>query len=374
MTRLRIGYVPLTDAALLFVARDHGFAAAHGLTLDLVAEPSWANIRDRLALGHFDAAHMLAPATIAAALGLNHMQAPLAAAVGLGRNGNAITLAPTLAAELYDLCEGSTADPGVTARALARIVSARRRRGLAPLTLAFVFPFSSHHYQLRLWLRAGGLDPDHDLRLIVLPPPWMVPGIESQQIDGFAVGAPWNSLAAHRGAGTIVHFGCEIINNCPEKVLAYNRATPFGRTATAGSMLATMIREAAAWSADEINAAAFAQCAAAAADNAMPASAIAKLIAGDVTLDIEGRRRHRADYLRFDAESLEIGRKAALWCYAQMVAAGQTRGHATEWAAAAEIFGDDGKASANAPTAFAGPPFDPAQPEVSAAALAAWKP
>jgi two-component system, oxyanion-binding sensor len=85
---LRIGYVPLTDAALLHVAKAQNFAAARGVEIELVADSSWANIRDKLVAGHFDAAHMLAPAAIAVSLGIGQIEAPLVAPVALGLNGN----------------------------------------------------------------------------------------------------------------------------------------------------------------------------------------------------------------------------------------------------------------------------------------------
>ncbi|MCI0600436.1 MAG: ABC transporter substrate-binding protein, partial [Beijerinckiaceae bacterium] len=86
--KLRIGYVPLTDAALLHVAKAQNFAMDRGLEIELVAESSWANIRDKLATGHFDAAHMLAPAAIAVSLGIGQIKTPLVAPVALGLNGN----------------------------------------------------------------------------------------------------------------------------------------------------------------------------------------------------------------------------------------------------------------------------------------------
>jgi ABC-type nitrate/sulfonate/bicarbonate transport system substrate-binding protein len=70
MTRLRVGYVPLTDAAPLIVAHEIGFAAEEGLTLDLQRLQSWAQARDLLGAGAVDAAHMLVPMPIAQALGL----------------------------------------------------------------------------------------------------------------------------------------------------------------------------------------------------------------------------------------------------------------------------------------------------------------
>ena len=73
------------------------------------------------------------------------------------------------------------------------------------------FPFSHHNYQLRYWMSVGGVDPDEDVRLVVLPPPYMVESLASKQVDAFCVGAPWNSVAVDLGVGNILHFGCEIM-------------------------------------------------------------------------------------------------------------------------------------------------------------------
>ena len=82
------------------------------------------------------------------------------------------------------------------------------------------FPFSNHNYQLRFWMAAGGVDPDEDVRLVVLPPPYMVDSLASGHVDGFCVGAPWNSVAVEDGVGRILHFGSEIVARASEKVLA----------------------------------------------------------------------------------------------------------------------------------------------------------
>ena len=85
------------------------------------------------------------------------------------------------------------------------------------------FPFSHHNYQLRYWMSVGGVDPDEDVRLVVLPPPYMVESLASKQVDAFCVGAPWNSVAVDLGVGNILHFGCEIMTRVSEKVLALSQ-------------------------------------------------------------------------------------------------------------------------------------------------------
>ncbi len=107
--RLRIGFIPLADAAALIVAVDGGFALAEGLEIELVREVSWSNVRDKLNIGLFDAAHLLAPVAIASTLGLGHVRVPIVAPFNLGLNGNAITVSPELHARLAEVAEGQIA-------------------------------------------------------------------------------------------------------------------------------------------------------------------------------------------------------------------------------------------------------------------------
>ena len=219
-TPLRIGFIPLVDAAALIVAVDKGFAAAEGLDITLVREVSWSNVRDKLNIGLFDAAHLLAPVAIASSLGLGHVKVPIVAPFNLGINGNAITVSPALHAALMEEIDGDRFDPMATALALSRVVAKRRKSGAEPLTFGMTFPFSTHNYQLRFWMAAGGVDPDEDVHLVVLPPPYMVDSLANGQVDAFCVGAPWNSVAVDLGIGHILHFVADILVSAVEKVLA----------------------------------------------------------------------------------------------------------------------------------------------------------
>jgi len=190
------------------------------LDIELVREVSWSNVRDKLNIGLFDAAHLLSPVAIASSLGIGHVRVPLIAPFNLGFNGNAITVSPRLFTMLSSAADGDLTDPKVSTRALARVVAQLKSRGAEPLTFGMTFPFSNHNYQLRFWMAAGGVDPDEDVRLVVLPPPFMAESLANGQVDGFCVGAPWNSSAVNLGVGNILHFGCEIMTRVSEKVLA----------------------------------------------------------------------------------------------------------------------------------------------------------
>src|SRR6201992_4203034 len=117
---LHIGFIPLVDAAALIVAVDKGFTAEEGLDVTLVREVSWSNVRDKLNIGLFDAAHLLAPVAIASSLGIGHVKVPISAPFNLGINGNAITVSAALHAAIMGEIDGDRYDPSATARALAR--------------------------------------------------------------------------------------------------------------------------------------------------------------------------------------------------------------------------------------------------------------
>src|SRR3982750_1311670 len=158
---------------------------------------------------------------MASSLDIGHVKVPIITAFGLGLNGNAITVSPTLFAAIKDQADGDITDPMVTARALSRVVAIKKAKGEDPLTFGMTFPFSTHNYQLRFWMAAGGVDPDQDIRLVVLPPPYMVESLANKHVDAFCVGAPWNSVAVDLGIGHILHFVSEIFARAAEKFLAF---------------------------------------------------------------------------------------------------------------------------------------------------------
>lgn len=365
-TPLHIGFIPLVDAAALIVAVDNGFAAAEGLDVTLVREVSWSNIRDKLNIGLFDAAHLLAPVAIASSLGIGHVKVPIVAPFNLGINGNAITVSPALHAALMAELDGDRFDPMATAKALARVVAARRKGGLEPLTFAMTFPFSTHNYQLRFWMAAGGVDPDEDVRLVVLPPPFMAQTIASGQIDGFCVGAPWNSIAVDRGDGHILHFVSDILVRAAEKVLAVRQ----GWAEKNSDVLMALVR-AASRAADfvEQNRAETARILAQPERVGVDAGVIQRTLDGRLKISPDGTLRESSRYLLVGREGADRPEPVqAAWLYSQMVRWGQTANSREALATAMAVFRPDlydaalGKpAPAVAPhpfTAFTGPAFD----------------
>jgi NitT/TauT family transport system ATP-binding protein len=320
-TPVRIGFIPLMDAALLLAAERQGFAEQEGLALTLVRDVSWANLRDKLNLGYLDAAHMLAPAAIASSLGLGHVRVDTIAPLALSLNGNAITLSLALYNALAEEADGHLASPKVSAQALRRVIDQRAAAGQGRLTFGHVFPFSSHHYQLRAWMNLGSVDPDEDLNLVVIPPPYMARSLATGQLDGFCVGAPWNSLAVLEGHGRILHAGSEIVARCPEKVLALRREWDEAHADTTDRLIRA-IQAAAEWAAREANRDSLASLLSDPAAIDVPPAVARSILDGRLTV-APGVERESPDYLCIGPADTRPQPAHAAWVFDQMVASGQ---------------------------------------------------
>jgi NitT/TauT family transport system ATP-binding protein len=367
---VHIGFIPLVDAAALIVAVDKGFTAAEGLDVTLVREVSWSNVRDKLNIGLFDAAHLLAPVAIASSLGIGHVKMPIAAPFNLGLNGNAITVSPALHAAIMAEIDGDPFDPMATALALSRVVATRRKNNAEPLTFGMTFPFSTHNYQLRFWMAAGGVDPDEDVRLVVLPPPYMVDSIADGQIDAFCVGAPWNSIAVDRGVGHILHFVSDILVRAAEKVLAIRQGWAEKNPQVVAALVRAAFR-AAEFIEQPLNRSEVARILAQPERIGVDAEVIQRTLDGRLKILPDGTMRESSRYLLVGREDAARPDPAqAAWLYAQMVRWGQASISPEALETAKAVFRADLYDAAlgltakpvdesDAVGAFAGPAFNP---------------
>jgi len=372
--RFAIGFMPLLDCAPIVVARELGFAKEEGLVLDLFRETSWANIRDRVFLCHFDAAHMLAPMALATRLGIGRVPSPVVAPWVIGHGGNSIAITPALRAEGGDW--GEPGDPVASGEALARVVAARAARGAEPPTLAAVYPFSCHHYQLCHWLEAAGLSPERDVRLVVVPPPHMVDAMASGSVDVVCVGAPWTSRAVEAGVGHLLMPASAIWPAVPEKVVAVREDVATRRGAETEALLRALDR-AAAWCSAPSNRTDLAAILARPDVVGVEARVVEQALAGILPVEI-GRDPMRPEgFLRFHGEGpngpINRPRHAdGLWFAAQMLRRGQFDDHALAFEAARATFDPalwdralarPDMSETDTVATFAGPLFSGADPE-----------
>ena len=208
-----LGYLKLTDAAPLIIASELGFFREQQLKVALTQDVSWANIRDKLMTGALDGAHMLAPMHAMTTLGISGLRVPMLTGLVLSRNGNAITLSNQVVQDI-SLPHFATSERQLSASLLKHYLHGDKRK----LTLAVVHGFSTHNLILRRWLCEGGIDPDKDVSIIVVPPSQVLDSLKNGLIDGFCAGAPWGSIAVNDGVGITVAAGVDIWRDAPEKV------------------------------------------------------------------------------------------------------------------------------------------------------------
>jgi nitrate/nitrite transport system ATP-binding protein len=207
-TTIDIGYIPLTDCAPLLIAKEQGFFAKYGIEqVNLTQAASWDAIAEQVINGELTAAQMVTGMPLALTLGMNgQTPTPISVPLVLSRNGNAITLS----IELYH--------QGIDSLSTLKAAMIGKDR---KITLGIVHSCSMHNLMLRYWLASGGIDPDLDLNLVVIPPQEMVARMKSGQINGFCVGEPWNTQAIQEGIGFVIATDLDIWAGNPEKVLGF---------------------------------------------------------------------------------------------------------------------------------------------------------
>lgn len=203
---LRLGFVPLVDMAPLAVAKEFGLFSAAGVDVELVREPGWATVRDKLVLGReLHGAHALAGLAFAASYGIDCVARHCLTGFVINRHGNGVTLSRQLW------------DQGI--RTMAEIPKAVSQGAHSKLRLGIVHSASSHHFLLRSLLGRSGLMLDRDAEIVTLPPELMPSALERGTIDGFCAGEPWNSVAIDSGTGFCVATSPELCFAHPEKIL-----------------------------------------------------------------------------------------------------------------------------------------------------------
>src|SRR5438874_8136114 len=207
---MRFGIIALTYCSPIVMAHELGYFKKFGIDSIVSKEASWAVIRDKINLGENQATHMLIGMPLASTMGLAGSQVkPMVIPWLLNRNGQAITLNNKLKAA------------GVKSAKDVKPIAEKAKAAGNPLTFAMTFPPGTHAMWLRYWLASGGINPDHDVNLITIPPPQMVANMKVGKMDGFCVGEPWNNRAIQDGTGFTAVTTQQIWKDHPEKVCAF---------------------------------------------------------------------------------------------------------------------------------------------------------
>jgi len=234
---LKFGFIKLTDMAPLAIAKENGYFEDEGLYVTLEAQANWKVLLDGVISGQLDGAHMLAGQPLGATIGFG-TQAHIITAFSMDLNGNAITVSNDIWSQMKPHVphkDGRPVHP-IKADSLKPVVEKYKDDG-KPFKMGMVFPVSTHNYELRYWLAAGGLNPGFyapdkgdtsgtlqaDVLLSVTPPPQMPSTMESGTIYGYCVGEPWNQQAVFKKIGVPVITDYEIWKDNPEKVFGVSK-------------------------------------------------------------------------------------------------------------------------------------------------------
>ena len=310
-TELKIGYVPLVDAAPLLVAQALGFAQEEGLDLSLIPAPSWSGLRDRLATGQVVAAQMLAPVPIALAMGLGGASTRLEALMVLNINGNTIGVSNDLAVRMgadgfgFDFADARAAGLALLAAG-------------SGLRIGVPFAFSMHRELIHYWLAGLGSELPEGLEIHTVPPPRMAESLAAGEIDAFCVGEPRGSVAVETGAGVLLLPGSAIWAAAPEKVLATRTGWAEAEPDLAGRLMRAVWR-AGRWLGQPANHSVASELLAAPGRLAVAPEVIERALTGRLLISRNGEERQVPGFIEFHAGAANFPwRSQAAWIAARL--------------------------------------------------------
>ena len=254
---LTFGFIKLTDMAPLAIAYEQGYFLDEGLFVTLEAQANWKVLLDGVIDGQLDGAHMLAGQPLAATIGYG-TEAHIITPFSMDLNGNGITVSnevwEKMLPNIPKMADGRPEHP-ISAEALVPVIEEFNAKGEA-FNMGMVFPVSTHNYELRYWLAAGGINPGYyspdnisgqigaDVFLSVTPPPQMPATLEAGTIHGYCVGEPWNQQAVFKGIGVPVITDYQLWKNNPEKVFGITDAFAEENPNTTKAVVRALIRAA----------------------------------------------------------------------------------------------------------------------------------
>ncbi len=237
---LNCGYVPLVDSAPLILAKELGFARDAGIELNLLKQPSWAALRDLMALGHLEVAHMLSPLPLAMTMGWSGAQTNVHAPFVLSVNGTIVGAGRDLVDRM--VLAGWQADASSPADTIRAVFAASQR----PIRVGVPFPYSMHRLLFEYLVRGTPDLPETPWQIITMPPPLMAQAVAAGEVDVFCVGEPWGSVAVQTAGAELLFPGSAIWAHAPEKVLGVRTSWALEHPDIEAGLLRALYR-AAAW-------------------------------------------------------------------------------------------------------------------------------
>jgi len=368
---MKFGIIALTDCSPIVIAHEKGLFKKYGINSTVNKGANWAAIRDSLSNGDIQATHMLTGMPIASTMGLlGSPKKPMVIPWMMNRNGQAITLKAELKGKVKD-------DP----KALKPFVDAAKAAG-SPMTFAMTFPPGTHAMWMRYYLGAGGINPDKDVALVVVPPAQMVANMRIGKMDGFCVGEPWNARSIVDGIGFTSLSTQDIWKDHPEKVCAFTAEFAEKNPKTVKAVLKAL-HEASVWLDKMENRVEQVKIVSAASYINCPPEIILGRLQGHYDYG-DGRTKEDPNYMIFSSRNCNYPQpKFAKWWLSQFRRWGMVQGAPDYEGVAKQVMRPDiyeeamkeigythGGLNHSPETLFDGVTFDPAKPEEYAKSFA----
>jgi nitrate/nitrite transport system substrate-binding protein len=369
--KMNFGMIALTDCSPIVIAHEKGFFKKYGVESTVSKGASWAAIRDSLSTGDLQGTHMLTGMPIASTMGLlGSPKKPMIIPWILNRNGQSISIANTYKGKVQ-----------ADAKAFKPFADAAKKKG-EPLACAITFPPGTHAMWMRYWLGAGGINPDQDVSLIVVPPAQMVANMKVGKMDAFCVGEPWNARLIADGIGYTGLNTQDIWKDHPEKVCAFLAEFADKNPKTVKATLKAL-HEASVWLDDLKNRPEQAEIVSRPTYINCPKELILGRMLGEYDFG-DGRKKKDESYMIFSDRNCNYPQpKYAVWWLTQFRRWGMVTGAPDYTAVAKQVMRTDiyeeamkelgymhGGANNDSETLFDGVTFDPAKPEEYAAKFA----
>lgn len=293
---IKAGFIPLIDAAPLIVAYELGFADEEGLALELEPAPSWSTLRDLLAFGQIQAAHMLSPVPVASAMGLLAGLPKLNTLMVTSANGNVFGLSKAMSKILVD--GGFEFDFHDAVKAGEAIATLPR-----PLRIGVPFDLSMHTDLVTYWLSSFGMQKGVDFQILAVPPPLMAVAINNDELDAFCVGEPWGSMTVERAGASLVLPGSAIWSCAPEKVLAAREDWVVANPEVVSALMRSVWR-ACNWLAQPGNKTMAAELLSPSTYLGIGSEIVDRALSGRFIINGDGDLRRYDDFIVFDGDSI----------------------------------------------------------------------
>ncbi|MEI6428422.1 MAG: CmpA/NrtA family ABC transporter substrate-binding protein [Pseudanabaena sp. ELA607] len=216
VTTVKLGYLPIIEAAPLIIAKEKGFFARYGLTnVDIAKQANWGAARDNVKIGSSNGGidggqwQMPMPYLLNEGIITDGQKVPMQVLLQLNTHGNAIAIA------------GKHKDKGLTLKfPQGKETFEKIKSQGAKFKAAYTFPKANQEFWIRYWLAANGIDPDADVDLLTVPAAQTVANMKTGTMDAFSTGDPWPYRIVKEEIGFISALTAEIWQGHPEEYLA----------------------------------------------------------------------------------------------------------------------------------------------------------